>query len=117
MQRLTAGEHLVAAYADNFMSKSKYKLKAVPMLAGTEEVDAIRDVEGRIRARKADLAAFEREFNDAKRRFLDAKERYALEEMELKEDLAMRGFSYGRLFGHEVAPPKRGKKKEGCAQQ
>ena len=57
------------------------------------------------------------EILDAKRRFLDAKERYALEEMELKEDLAMRGFSYGRLFGHEVAPPKRGKKKEGCAQQ
>jgi len=99
------------------MSKSKYKLKAVPMNLGTEEVEAIIEVERGIRERKRDLAAFEKEFYDAKRRYLDAKERYALEEIELANELVERSFNYGRLFGHQVAEKKKSKKKEGCAQQ
>lgn len=67
VQCLGPGEHLIAVYGDNFMSKSKYKLRAVPMVSGTPEVESITEVEAEIRERKTELAAFEKVLSQTER--------------------------------------------------
>jgi len=114
-----AGEHLMAVYGDNFVSKTKYGILAVEMDPASENCEAIRNADSALRQKQRELATFEQEYNEAQRAFNAAKERYATEQEELDAALKARTASYGKLFGHDLPAESRRKKdkKEGCSQQ
>eukprot|EP00658_Telonema_sp_P-2_P026547 TRINITY_DN20733_c0_g1_i2.p1 TRINITY_DN20733_c0_g1~~TRINITY_DN20733_c0_g1_i2.p1 ORF type:complete len:377 (-),score=95.70 TRINITY_DN20733_c0_g1_i2:331-1461(-) len=120
VQQIGAGDHLVAVYGDNFLQNTVFKLHAITLLAGSEQMELLKATDQQIRQSQGTITDFEQVYMDARRAFEAAQQRYHEEEEGLEAVLQEQAVCRAALFGIEPKPEggKRGNKsKAGCAQQ
>jgi len=97
---LTAGSHVFAVYGDNWFKKAQYVIEAVYLdaPASVEQMHPLaqnlKTAEDNVLAQRQHLAAFEKEFLQAKERFEAAVDQFGKEQEELERVLNAREQAY-----------------------
>lgn len=99
LMELQPGQHILAVYGDNFLQMVKYKISFLPLSnASLEAVEKIKEIEPNLVTKKQEMAEFQKEYMDLKKKWEAAKERLKKEEEEISTSLKKRDEAYEELF-------------------
>lgn len=102
-------KHLIGVYGDNFIQEGKFKIAFYPVVEHSlDTVSTITQLEPDLLKKKEEMAKFQKEYMDLKRRYEEAKERLKREDTEILEKLKTRDNLYDTLVKESevaFAPP------------
>ncbi|EFJ08891.1 hypothetical protein SELMODRAFT_446768 [Selaginella moellendorffii] len=90
MSELKPGTHIFAVYGDNFFKAASYTIEACCVDACQKSAERLRDVEGQILAKRAELKQFETEYREVLARFAAVTKKYSEEKVAVDELLKLR---------------------------
>uniref|UniRef100_A0A0N5BXS3 J domain-containing protein n=1 Tax=Strongyloides papillosus TaxID=174720 RepID=A0A0N5BXS3_STREA len=96
---LRLGDQIVCVYGDQFLTKTKYSIQILPLneeCNGT--IDNIRDLETTLTSKKAEMAKFQNEYTEAKKRYEEAKQKLKDEDKFILDSLKNRDKLYDDLY-------------------
>uniref|UniRef100_A0A914EH59 J domain-containing protein n=1 Tax=Acrobeloides nanus TaxID=290746 RepID=A0A914EH59_9BILA len=104
---LEAREHVLCVYGDNFIQSVKYKLTFLPLNEFCmDHVIKLKEIEPDIINKKNEMASFQREYMDLKKRWEAAKQRLKEEDDYITKKLKDRDDTYEEMFEAAAAPYK-----------
>ncbi|CAJ0942147.1 unnamed protein product, partial [Mesorhabditis belari] len=115
-QLLDSRTHLLCVYGDNWLNSVKYSISFLPLGNDTMPfMSSISEMEQLLVTRKNELNTFQREFEEARRRFEAAVERVKTEDKEVSELIKHREkayeqvveISHGRYLPKQIVSPKK----------
>ncbi|KAM0943121.1 putative DnaJ domain, Chaperone J-domain superfamily [Dioscorea sansibarensis] len=86
INELKAGTHIFAVYGDNFFRSANYTIEITCAEPFSTEKEMLREVEGKILTKRAELSKFETEYREVLAQFTNMTSRYA-EEMQAIDEL------------------------------
>ncbi|GAA0174093.1 chaperone [Lithospermum erythrorhizon] len=99
---LKAGTHVFAIYGDNFFRSVNYTIEVLSAEPFMGQKENLRDVEGQILTKRAELSKFESEYKEVLAQFTEMTSRYAQEMQSIDELLKKRNEVHA---SYSTAPP------------
>ncbi|EYB84276.1 hypothetical protein Y032_0320g2399 [Ancylostoma ceylanicum] len=114
---LDSRKHILCVYGDNWLNSVKYSITFLPISNDSAvHLKEITEVEKDLLAKKTEMAKFQTEYAEAKKKFEEAVERLKREDKEIQEKLKTREKAYEDVinmsqskFMNHVSPSKSGK--------
>uniref|UniRef100_A0A0K0F6Y6 DnaJ homolog subfamily B member 9 (inferred by orthology to a human protein) n=1 Tax=Strongyloides venezuelensis TaxID=75913 RepID=A0A0K0F6Y6_STRVS len=96
---LRLGDQIVCVYGDQFLTKTKYSIQILPLNEEcNEKIDSIRGLETTLTFKKAEMAKFQNEYTEAKKRYEEAKQKLKDEDKFILDSLKNRDKLYDELY-------------------
>lgn len=102
LTELKAGTHVFAVYGDNFFKSVSYTIEALCASPFMKEKDDLREVEGQLLTKRAELSKFESEYREVLTQFTEMTSRYTKEMQAIDDLLKQRNEVHA---SYTVAPP------------
>nr|CDJ84240.1 Heat shock protein DnaJ domain containing protein [Haemonchus contortus] len=114
---LDTRRHILCVYGDNWLNAVKYTITFMPISGDSmKPFEEIIEVEKTLLAKKTEMAKFQTEYAEAKKKFEEAVERLKREDKEIQEKLKAREKAYEEVIAasqakyiNHVSPSKSGK--------
>uniref|UniRef100_A0A0K0DQ87 J domain-containing protein n=1 Tax=Angiostrongylus cantonensis TaxID=6313 RepID=A0A0K0DQ87_ANGCA len=101
---LDSRKHILCVYGDNWLNSVKYSITFLPISANSMvHLEEITKVEKILLAKKTEMAKFQTEYADAKKKFEEAVERLKREDKDIQEKLKAREKAYDEVISTSQA--------------
>ncbi|KJH48665.1 hypothetical protein DICVIV_05224 [Dictyocaulus viviparus] len=109
--------HILCVYGDNWLNTVKYTITFLPISSDSViPLEEITKVEKILLAKKAEMAKFQKEYAEAKKKFEEAVEKLKREDKDIQDKLKAREKAYDdvinrsqMLYNNHVSPSRSGK--------
>uniref|UniRef100_A0A0N4ZPL6 J domain-containing protein n=1 Tax=Parastrongyloides trichosuri TaxID=131310 RepID=A0A0N4ZPL6_PARTI len=96
---LRLGDQIICVYGDQFLTKTKYSVQILPVNDECEyTISNIRTLETTLTSKKSEMAKFQNEYTEAKRRYEEAKQKLKDEDKFILDALKNRDKLYDDLY-------------------